>query len=135
MTEAYPLQWPQARPRTKTRKRASFGIPIRGSEDMHIEHYRIIAAGSLKDIEKLALPVSPGEIMELFIEERHSSSPENGIARLHGYVINVTGAGEKAGQVVRAEITEVCRTFARATPIAAARKKRRRSWAGLAKRK
>ncbi|NLA05122.1 MAG: Rne/Rng family ribonuclease [Firmicutes bacterium] len=110
-------------------------IFIRGSEDMHIEHYRIIAAGSLKDIEKLALPVSPGEIMELFIEERHSSSPENGIARLHGYVINVTGAGEKAGQVVRAEITEVCRTFARATPIAAARKKRRRSWAGLAKRK
>ena len=110
-------------------------IFIRGSEDMHIEHHRIIAAGSLKDIEKLALPVSQGEIMELFIEERHSSSPENGIARLHGYVINVTGAGEMAGQVVRAEITEVCRTFARAAPIAAARKKRRRSWARMAKRK
>lgn len=110
-------------------------IFIRGAEEMHIEHYRIIAAGSLKEIEKLALPVSMGEIMELLIEEPHSSSPENGIARLHGYVINVTGAGEMAGQLVRAEVTEVCRTFARANPIAAVKKKKkRRPWGGLARR-
>ncbi|HHW74562.1 MAG TPA: Rne/Rng family ribonuclease [Firmicutes bacterium] len=110
-------------------------IFIRGAEEMHIEHYRIVAAGSLKEIEKLALPVSMGEVLELLIEEPHSSSPENGIARLHGYVINVTGAGEAAGQLVRAEVTEVSRTFARATPIAAARKKKkRRPWGGLARR-
>lgn len=109
-------------------------IFIRGSEDTHIEQYRIIAAGSLKEIEKLALPVSPGEIMELFIEGPHTSYPENGIARLHGYVINVAGAGERAGQTVKAEITEVCRTFARANPIATVKKRRKRSWGGLARR-
>ncbi|NMD42932.1 MAG: Rne/Rng family ribonuclease [Firmicutes bacterium] len=109
-------------------------IFIRGSEDTHIEQYRIIAAGALSKIEKLALPVSMGEVMELFIEGPHSSFPENGIARLHGYVVNVAGAGEKAGQVVRAEITEVCRTFARAIPIAAEKKRKRRSWSGLGRR-
>lgn len=96
---------------------------IRGSEDMHIEHYRVIAAGSRKEIEKMAFPVAVGDVLELFIEEPHSSDPENGIARIHGYVINVEGAGELVSQVVRAEITEVCRTFARAVPVAAGRHK------------
>ncbi len=101
-------------------------IFIRGAEDMHIEQYRVIAAGSLKEIEKLAFPVSVGDVLELFIEEPHTSAPENGIARIHGYVINVAGAGELVSQVVRAEITEVCRTFARAVPVAAGKTKRRR---------
>jgi len=104
-------------------------IFIRGAEDMHIEQYRVIAAGSLKEIEKLAFPVSVGDVLELFIEEPHTSAPENGIARIHGYVINVAGAGELVSQVVRAEITEVCRTFARAVPVAAGKKKRRRHFA------
>ena len=104
-------------------------IFIRGAEDMHIEQYRVIAAGSLKEIEKLAFPVSVGDVLELFIEEPHTSAPENGIARIHGYVINVAGAGELVSQLVRAEITEVCRTFARAVPVAAGKKKRRRHFA------
>lgn len=104
-------------------------IFIRGAEDMHVEQYRTIAAGSLKEIEKLAFPVSQGDRIELFIEEPHNSAPGNGIARLRGYVINVTGAGERVGQTVKAEITEVCRTFARAVPVAPARKKRRRPFA------
>ncbi len=106
-------------------------IFIRGAEDMHIEEYRVIAAGNLKDIEKLAFPVSQGDVMELFIEEPHSSAPGNGIARLHGYVINVAGAGEQVGRVVQAEITEVCRTFARAVPIARTKRRRRRPFARL----
>ena len=104
-------------------------IFIRGAEDMHIEQYRVIAAGSLKEIEKLAFPVSVGDVLELFIEEPHTSAPENGIARIHGYVINVAGAGELVSQLVRAEITEVCRTFARAVPVAAGKTKRRRHFA------
>ncbi len=104
-------------------------IFIRGAEDMHIEQYRIIAAGSLKEIEKLAFPVSQGDLIELFIEEPHTSAPGNGIARLRGYVINVAGAGERVGQTVKTEITEVCRTFARAVPVATGKKKRRRPFA------
>ncbi len=83
----------------------------------------------MKEIEKLAFPVAQGDLIELFIEEPHTSAPGNGIARLRGYVINVAGAGERVGQTVKTEITEVCRTFARAVPVAAGKKRRRRPFA------
>jgi ribonuclease G len=92
-------------------------IFIRGTNDIHIERYRIVAAGKLKEIEALAFPVSPGEIIEVLIEEPHAAHPEHGIARLQGFVINVEGAGEKAGRTVRVKITGVCRTFARAVLV------------------
>lgn len=92
-------------------------IFLRGSEDVHMEKYRIVATGTLEEIRKIALPVSPGEVLEVLIEEPHSANPAHGIARLQGFVINVEGAGEGVGQKMAVEITEVSRTFARARPI------------------
>ncbi len=89
-------------------------IFIRGAEDIHIEHYRIVARGSQKQIQALALPVKVGEVLELTIEEPHSTNPNHGIARIQGFVINVEGAGEKVGQKIKVEIKDVNRTFARA---------------------
>ena len=92
-------------------------IFIRGTEEIHIEKYRIMATGSLKEIEGLAFPVSSGDLIEVLIEEPHSGHPTHGIARLQGFVINVEGSGEKVGQTVKVEITDVCRTFARAVLV------------------
>ncbi len=89
-------------------------IFIRGTDNIHIEQYRIVARGSHKEIKALALPVKAGEVLELAIEEQHSTNPGHGIARIQGFVINVEGAGEKVGQVVKVEIKDVNRTFARA---------------------
>ncbi len=89
-------------------------IFIRGSKDTHIEQYRIVARGSHKEIKALALPVKAGEVHELVIEEPHSTNPNHGISRIHGFVVYVEGAGEKVGQKVRVEIKDVNRTFARA---------------------
>ncbi len=89
-------------------------IFIRGSEDIHIEQHRIVARGSHKEIKDLALPVKAGEVLELTIEEAHSTNPNHGIARIQGFVVNVEGAGEKVGQNIKVEIKEVNRTFARA---------------------
>ncbi len=89
-------------------------IFIRGVEDIHLEEYRIIARGSHKEIQALALPVKPGELIDLVIEEPHSSNPAHGIARIKGFVINVDNAGEKVGETVQVEIKDVNRTFARA---------------------
>ncbi len=88
-------------------------IFIRGAEDVHIEQYRIVARGSKKEIQDLALPVKVGEEHELEIEEPHSTNPSHGIARIHGFVINVEGAGDKVGQKVKVDIKDVNRTFAR----------------------
>ncbi len=89
-------------------------IFIRGTEDIHIEEYRIIARGSHKEIQALALPVKAGEKLSLTIEEPHSSNPNHGIARIQGFVINVEGAGGMVGETVEIEIKDVNRTFARA---------------------
>ncbi len=88
-------------------------IFIRGAEDIHVEKYRIVARGSQKEIQNLALPVKAGEVLELTIEEPHSTNPNHGIARIHGFVINVENAGDKVGQTVKVEINDVNRTFAR----------------------
>jgi ribonuclease G len=98
-------------------------IFIRGTEDIHLEQHRIIARGSHKEIQSLALPVKAGEQLELTIEEPHSSNPNHGIARIQGFVINVEGAGEKVGQAVQVEIKDVNRTFARATLLNNTKKK------------
>ncbi len=89
-------------------------IFIRGIEDIHIEQHRIVARGSHKEIQSLALPVKAGEQLDLIIEEPHSSNLNHGIARIQGFVINVEGAGDKVGETVKVEIKDVNRTFARA---------------------
>ncbi len=89
-------------------------IFIRGIEDMHIEQYRIVARGSQKEIQALALPVKVGEILDVTIDEPHSTNPSHGIARIQGFVINIEGAGDKVGKTVKVEIKDVNRTFARA---------------------
>ncbi len=88
-------------------------IFIRGAEDVHVEQYRIVARGSQKKIQDLALPVKVGEVKELVIEEPHSANPSHGIARIHGFVINIENAGDKVGEKVDVEIKDVNRTFAR----------------------
>ncbi len=89
-------------------------IFIRGVEDIHIEQYRIVARGSQKEIQALALPVKAGEVLDVTIEEPHSTNPSHGIARIQGFVINIEGAGDKVGKSVKVEIKDVNRTFARA---------------------
>lgn len=89
-------------------------IFIRGTEEIHLEQHRIVARGSHKEIQALALPVKTNEKLELMIEEPHSTNPLHGIARMQGFVINVEGAGDLVGQRVTVEIKEVNRTYARA---------------------
>lgn len=89
-------------------------IFIRGSDTMHIEKYRIIASGSLAEIQKLAFPVSPGEQHQVKIEEPHANNPYDGIGRISGFVIDVQAGGAYVGENVTVEIMEVARTFARA---------------------
>ncbi len=89
-------------------------LSIRGNDDVHQEKYRIVATGSREEINRKALPVSQGEVHEVLIEEPHTVNPEHGIARLHGFVLDVNRGGECVGQKVKVEIQEVSRTFARA---------------------
>jgi len=89
-------------------------IFIRGSDNLHVEKYNILMSGSLKEVARYALPVEEGGIYRVVVEEPHSSNPEHGIARLHGYVLDIEGGGELVGEEVQVVIKETSRTFARA---------------------
>ena len=88
-------------------------IFIRGSLEAGHEEIKICVAGTREEVEKKALPVKMGQILELVIDEPHSGNPWNGIARLEGYVIDVEGGAELVGETVSVEIVDIHRTFAK----------------------
>jgi len=89
-------------------------ILIRGSDNLHVEKYNILMSGKINEVERHALPVQEGGIYRVRVEEPHISRPERGIARLHGYIIDIEGAGELVGEEVLVTIKETSRTFAKA---------------------
>jgi ribonuclease G len=92
-------------------------IFIRGSDDIHLEKYRIVFQGSREEVRSKALPVSTGDRLTVTIEEPHALNAQHGIARLQGFVVNVEGAGEQVGREMEVEIVEVSRTSARAVVV------------------
>lgn len=89
-------------------------IFIRGSDNLHVEKYNILMTGDMQEVARYALPVQCGGIYRVVIEEPHSANPEHGIARLHGYVLDIEGGGELVGEEVQVVIKETTRTFAKA---------------------
>ena len=71
-------------------------------------------SGRLHEVARHALPVEEGGIYRVTVEEPHSSNPGHGIARLHGYILDIEGAGGLVGEEVQVVIKETSRTFARA---------------------
>ncbi len=89
-------------------------VHVRGAEDLRIETMRVKAVGSREEFERLVRPVQSGQEIEIRIEEPHQSNPEDGIARVEGYVIDVQGGGSLVGEKVKVHVTGAFRTFARA---------------------
>ncbi len=98
-------------------KETGRSIFIRGSENLHIEDMNVKALGTKEEIAGKAIPVREGEIMEIKVEEPHSQNPDDGIARIEGYVIDIQGAGPLVGQRTRVKITSSLRTFAKAVIV------------------
>lgn len=92
-------------------------IYVRGAEDLHIEQINIKHLGTREEVERLALPVRPGEVLEVQIEEPHVTNTYDGIARIEGYVIDVAGGSKYVGEKVKVEITKAFRTYAKAKVV------------------
>jgi len=87
-------------------------IYIRGNNELHLEKYNIVKRGSKSSLKKLAVPVNEGEKYKLKITEKHANNPQDGIARLKGYIIIVNEGGHLVDQEVEIKINEATRTFA-----------------------
>ncbi|MGI6036754.1 MAG: Rne/Rng family ribonuclease [Limnochordia bacterium] len=97
----------------KLEERVGKPIYVKGSHELHVEEIQIRLAANQGAIENFALPVKEGQHLTVLLEEPHTSHPQDGIARLDGYVINVEGAGHLIGQEVQVQVTKVYRTYAR----------------------
>ncbi|MEW6276226.1 MAG: Rne/Rng family ribonuclease [Bacillota bacterium] len=89
-------------------------IYIRGSQAQHIESVLIRPLYDKAEIKARSLPVHPGQLLEVKIEEPHASKAEDGIARVNGFVLDIEGAGSLVGETVPVEVGRVYRTYARA---------------------
>lgn len=98
-------------------KQTGKSIYIKGAEDLHMEKVNVRKLGTREEVERLALPVRPGEVVEVKIEEPHVTNTFDGIARIEGYVIDVTGGSKYVGERVRVEITKAFRTYAKAKVV------------------
>lgn len=92
-------------------------IYIRGSDHCHLENLVVRAIGTREEVEAKALPVRPGQVLEVKVEEPHVSNVWDGIARIEGYVLDVEGGARLVGEKVRVEVTKVHRTYAKAKVI------------------
>lgn len=92
-------------------------IFVRGADDCHLEAMRLIRHGTREEVEARAMPVKPGQVIELTVEEPHANNAGDGIGRVEGYVVDVEGGGKLVGRRIKVEITRTHRTFARAKVV------------------
>ncbi len=92
-------------------------IFIRGQEDLPTTTVKLLAAGDLPSVQAQALPVKEGEVLTVEILETHANNPQDGIARIEGYVIDIENGGSRIGKTVKVIVDKVYRTYARARPV------------------
>ncbi len=90
---------------------------IRGSAEQHIELVTVRPIYDQADIKSNNLPVKPGQVLEVLVEEPHTSNINDGIARINGFILDIEGGGPMVGETVAIEINRVFRTYARAKLI------------------
>lgn len=90
---------------------------VRGQDGMDPGEVQLVCAGTKEQVEKAALPVREGDIVELEVREPHMSNPGDGIGRVEGYVIDIEGGAPRVGHRVKVRIDKAFRTYARGQMI------------------
>lgn len=90
---------------------------IRGSASHHIESVTIRPLHDNEEIMANTLPVKPGEVLEVKVEEPHMTNFHDGIARINGFILDIEGAAAFVGETIPVEICKVYRTYAKARPV------------------
>ncbi len=90
---------------------------IRGSTNHHIECVTIRPLQDNEEIKANTLPVKPGEVLEVRVEEPHVTNFHDGIARVNGFILDIEGGGALVGETIPVEVSKVYRTYAKARPV------------------
>ena len=83
-----------------------------GSEGLPLDHFAVTMEGTREEIEERAVPFRVGEEVHVDIVEPHMYNPDDGVAKVDGYLISVTGGIGFVGEKKLVRIEEAGRTAA-----------------------
>jgi ABC-type dipeptide/oligopeptide/nickel transport system ATPase subunit len=90
-----------------------------GSEGLPLDHFAIVADGSREEIEERAVPFRAGEEVHVDLVEPHMYNPDDAVAKVDGYLIDVVNGIPFVGEKKLVRIEEAGRTIARAVLVGA----------------
>jgi ribonuclease G len=88
-----------------------------GSEGLPLDHFAVTFAGTRAEVEERALPFSEGEEVLVHIVEPHMYNVDDAVAKIDGYIIEVTGGQSFVGEKRLVRIEDVGRTAAVASLV------------------
>jgi ribonuclease G len=83
-----------------------------GSEGLPLDHFAVTMEGPREEIEQHAVPFRAGEEVHVHIVEPHMYNPDDGVAKVDGYLISVTNGIAFVGEKKLVRIEEAGRTAA-----------------------
>jgi ribonuclease G len=83
-----------------------------GSEGLPLDHFAVTMEGSREEIEQHAVPFRAGEEVHVDIVEPHMYNPDDGVAKVDGYLISVTNGIAFVGEKKLVRIEQAGRTAA-----------------------
>jgi ribonuclease G len=86
-----------------------------GSEGLPLDHFAVTMEGLREQIEQDAVPFRAGEEVHVTIVEPHMYNPDDGVAKVDGYLISVTNGIAFVGEKKLVRIEEAGRTAATAS--------------------
>ena len=86
-----------------------------GSEGLPLDYFAVTMEGARADIEEHAVPFRAGEEVHVDIVEPHMYNPDDGVAKVDGYLISVTNGIGFVGEKKLVRIEEAGRTAATAS--------------------
>ena len=101
-----------------------------GSEGLPLDHFAVTLEGTREEIEERAVPFRVGEEVHVDIVEPHMYNPDDGVAKVDGYLITVTGGIGFVGDKKLVRIEQAGRT----TAVGGAHRRRRRGRRGGGRR-
>jgi ribonuclease G len=88
-----------------------------GSEGLPLDHFAVTFWGTRPEVEERALPFREGEEVLVHIVEPHMYNVDDAVAKIDGYVIEVTGGQAFVGEKRLVRIEDVGRTAAVASLV------------------
>ena len=97
-----------------TRSRSETGryFHFEGSEGLPLDHFAVTMEGPREEIEEHAVPFRAGEEVHVDIVEPHMYNPDDGVAKVDGYLISVTNGIAFVGEKKLVRIEQAGRTAA-----------------------